>query len=123
MGREDMFAMGKLHPVDQPTPAPEIADHGFDQVSKQARADPRLSHRAFRVLACLEGYCFGDNRESWACNRTIGKTSGGIGINAVRLALRELEKYGYLEVIPDPSRMRGSRLKLLYRLKRPEQYE
>jgi hypothetical protein len=118
---DDLFA-GRLRPVAEPTTAPAPELHSFDQVSREARRDPRLSHRAFRVLATLEGYCFGDVRESWACNRTIGQASGGIGINAVRLALRELEKFGYLEVIPDASRMRGSRLKLLYQLKRPESY-
>ena len=99
---------------------PQAERHGFDRVSRQARADPRLSHKGFRVLAALEGYCFGDDRESWACNRTIGAACGGIGPNAVRLALRELAHLGYVESIPDLSRMRGSRLRILYRLKRAD---
>ena len=114
MGREQMFATGRLRPVDEPT-----EPHGFDQVSKTARKDARLSHRAFRVLATLESYCFREDRESWACNRTIGTSSGGIGPNAVRLALRELEKLGYIAIIPDISRMRGSRIQIRFHLVKP----
>lgn len=120
MSREAMFSFGPMRQVDEPTPDPVEARHGFDQVSRIARADPRLSHRAFRLLACLEGYCFGDDRESWVTNRTLGKQSGGIGPNAVRLGLRELEQAGYIRIDPDPSKMRGARIRLLYRLKRPE---
>jgi hypothetical protein len=118
MPREDMFAMGRLRPVDQPTAAP--VPHPFDQVSRLARADPRLSARGFRVYCTLEGYCFGDDRECWPSNRTIGKNSGGVGPEAVRRALRELEKLGYLEVIPDPRRYRGQRLRITHQLRKPE---
>jgi hypothetical protein len=118
MPREDMFAMGRLRPVDQPTAAPE--PHPFDQVSRLARADPRLSDRAFRVLCTLEGYCFGDDRECWPSNRTIGQKSGGVGPEAIRRAIRELEKIGYLEVIPDTRRFRGQRLRITHQLRKPE---
>jgi hypothetical protein len=130
MGREAMYLLGRLlgggpEPAsrvdaDAQAVTPLVERHGFDQVSRTARVDPRLSHRSFRVLATLESYCFGDARESWACNRTIGQASGGIGSNAVRLALRELEKLGYVRLIPDDRKMRGSRLEILYLLKRPD---
>jgi hypothetical protein len=117
MPRSEMFETGRLRQVEEATRAPE--PHGFDKVSREARCNCALSHRAFRVLATLEGYCFGDDRESWACNRTIGAKSGGIGPNAVRLALRELERHGYLEIVPDDRKFRGSRLRLLYTMRGP----
>jgi hypothetical protein len=123
MGREEMFA-GRWRPVDdEPTTEAIQPGEPFDRPPKRARTDTELSHRAFRVLACLEGYCFGEDRESWACNRSIGAASGGIGVNAVRLALRELERLGYILIIPDITRMRGSRIRLLYMLKQAERYD
>jgi len=120
MGREELYTWAGLRRVDEPTPDPETERHGFDQVSRIARADPRLSHRAFRILSCLEGYCFGDDRQSWASNRTIGKGCGGIGPNVVRLGLRELEQAGYIQIEPDRDKMRGQRISILYQLKQPD---
>ncbi len=111
---------GRLVRVEEPTPDPELLRHGFDQVSKVARCDPRLSHRSFRVLCSLEGFCFRDDRQSWVTNRTLGRISGGIGKDAARLALRELEKLGYIRLIEDETKMRGQRIEILYRLKQPE---
>ena len=121
MSREEMFAWGNLRPVLEETPDPETLRHGFVRGSMVALKDAELGHRSFRVLCALEGYCWGDDdRESWATNRTLGRRAGGIGPDAVRLALRELEQRGYVRIEPDPSKMRGSRIILLYQLKRPE---
>jgi hypothetical protein len=111
----------RLIQVDAPTPEPE--GHAFDQVSRVARADPRLTGSAYRILATIEGYCWGDRRDCWACNRTLGAQAGGIGPEQVRRCLRQLESAGYLKIEPDPSRKRGNRLILLYELKKPERYD
>ncbi len=84
-----------------------------------ARRDRRLGHRDFRVLCSIEGRCWGDQRDCWTSNRTLGEESGGIGPEAVRRAIRVLERLGYLRVEVDPSKVRGSRLILLYQLKGP----
>jgi hypothetical protein len=115
---------GPLRPVAVPTPAPQPPiREPFDQTPKRARQDSQLSDRAYRVLAGLEGYCFGDDRESWVTNKTLGRVCGGKGPNAVRQALRELEALGYLRIEPDPTKMRGQRIQLLYLLKRPADVE
>ena len=110
--------MGKLILVQGPSLDSE-PPHSFDQVSRIARADERLSDRAFRVLAAIEGYCWGDRRDCWVSNRTLGHESGGVGPNTVRRSIRELEKLGYLRTEPDKAKARGQRLILLYTLKRP----
>jgi hypothetical protein len=48
--------MGRLILVQGPSLDSE-PPHSFDQVSRIARADKRLSDRAFRVLATIESYC------------------------------------------------------------------
>ncbi len=110
--------MGRSILVRGPSPDP-APPHSFDQVSRIARADDRLSDRAFRVLAAIEGYCWGDRRDCWVSNRTLGKESGGVGPNTVRRSLRELERLGYLRIEPDKTKARGQRIVLLYTLKRP----
>jgi hypothetical protein len=110
--------MGRLILVQGPSLESE-SPHSFDQVSRIARADKRLSDRAYRVLATIEGYCWGDQRECWASNTTLGDQSGGVGPEAVRRAIRELETLGYLRIEPDKTKGRGHRLVLLYQLKRP----
>lgn len=117
MPRSDLFATGRLRQVD-PTRADATEPHGFTRASLPALQDPRLSHRNFRVLAALESYCWGRDRDSWPCNRTLGLRAGGIGPNAVRQALRELEALGYLESIPDIRKFRGSRLEIRYQFRR-----
>lgn len=107
-----MRAEGEQPPSREPS-------HAFDQVSRRARSDGQLSDRAYRVLATIEHYAWGDRRDCWASNRTIGEQSGGVGPEAVRRALRELEARGYLRCEPDPTKARGQRLILLYELKRP----
>lgn len=111
--------MGRLCFVGHEPTTAETSRHGFDRVSKEARADPRLSDRAYRVLATLEGYCWGEDRESWPSNRTLGLKSGGVGPEAIRRALRELERLGYVRIVPDPTKNRGQRIELLYQLRRP----
>ena len=108
--------MGRLQLVREQSPACEPA-HTFDRTSRVARADPKLSHRAYRVLAAIEGHCWGDRRDCWTSNTTLGLEAGGIGPEGVRRAIRELEKLGYLRIEPDPSKVRGHRLILLYELK------
>ncbi len=110
--------MGKLILVQGPSLDSE-PPHSFDQVSRIARADKRLSDRGYRVLATIEGYCWGDRRDCWVSNRTLGEESGGFSPNTVRVALRELERLGYLRTEPDQAKARGQRLILLYTLKRP----
>jgi hypothetical protein len=107
-----MFSVGSLRPVESPTPEP--GRHSFARASTIALADEKLGHRSFRVLLALECYCFGDDRESWATNRTIGKRAGGIGPEAVRQGLRQLEQLGYIRLIEDKTRWRGSRIEILY---------
>jgi hypothetical protein len=106
---------------------PELVDaqaepegHAFDQVSRVARADPRVTDRAYRVLATIVSYCWGISGTCFATNRTIGRQSGGVGPEAVRRAIRCLEKAGYLRVEEDNTRMRGQRIILLFKLRRPD---
>jgi hypothetical protein len=107
--------------IDPATIADAQADelgHRFDQVSRVARADPRVTDRAYRVLATIESYCWGESRSCFATNRTIGTQSGGVGPETVRRAIRCLEKAGYLRVEEDKTRMRGSRIVLLYKIRK-----
>jgi hypothetical protein len=120
MGMEQMFQMGGFRRVEATGTDPAEA-HGFVKASIIALKDEALSHRSFRVLISLESYCWGDDRESWPTNRTLGLRAGGIGPEAVRQALRELERRGYLQLVPDTTRWRGSRIVLLYLLKRAEE--
>ena len=108
--------MGRLQLVREQSPDSEPA-HAFDRTSRVARADPRLGHRAFRVLAAIEGHCWANRRESWTSNTTLGIEAGGIGPEGVRRAIRELERLGYLRIEPDPSKIRGHRVILLYQFK------
>jgi hypothetical protein len=110
--------MGKLILVQGPSLDSE-PPHSFDQVSRIARADKRLSDRGYRVLATIEGYCWGDRRDCWVSNRTLGEESGGVSARTTCRAIRELEQLGYLKTVPDLSKIRGHRLVLLYQLKRP----
>ena len=109
--------MGRLELVrgaQSPDPEPP---HNFDRASRVARSDKRLGHRAYRVLAAIEGHCWEGRRDCWTSNTTLGEEAGGIGPEAVRRAIRELEQLGYLRVEPDPTKARGQRLILLYQLK------
>jgi hypothetical protein len=121
----DPLQWAGLHQVVEPdpdaqaVPEPEPEEHTFDKVPRKARSDTKLSARSYRVLAAIEGHAWGESRECWACNRTLGHEAGGIGPEAVRRAIRQLEHLGYLRVEPDPSKMRGSKLCLLYQLRKP----
>ena len=110
--------MGRLILVRGPSLDSE-PPHSFDQVSRIARADKRLSDRGYRVLAAIEGYCWGDRRDCWVSNRTFGNESGAVRPRTIRRAIRELEQLGYLRTEPDQAKARGQRLILLYRFKRP----
>jgi hypothetical protein len=110
--------MGRLILVQGPSLDSE-PPHSFDQVSRIARADKRLSDRGYRVLATIEGYCWGDRRDCWVSNRTLGEQSGGVSAMTARRAIRELEQLGYLRIEEDKTKARGHRLVLLYQLKRP----
>ena len=110
--------MGRLQLVREPSPD-LVPPHGFDQVSRVARADDRLSAQGYRVLAAIESYCWGDSRDCWTSNRTLGKQSGGVSATTARRAIHELQKLGYLRIEEDKTKVRGQRLVLLYRLKRP----
>jgi len=112
MGR--LIYVGDTPSSDTPEP------HAFDQVSRVARADPKLSDRGFRLLAAIEGYCWGDSRECWPCNKTLGRQCGGVSDDTIRRGLVELVKLGYLKIIPDKTKMRGQRLVLNYVLRRPD---
>lgn len=100
-------------------PAPARPVHAFDRPPRAARLDPELSATAYRVLATIEAHCYGDRRECWPSNRTIGEQSGRISPETVRRALRELEARGYLAIRPDPTKARGQRLTPLYDLAGP----
>lgn len=110
--------MGKLILVRGPSPDPQ-PPHAFDQVTRVARADRRLSAQAYRVLATIESYCWGVSRECWTSNRTLGEQSGGVSTTTARRAIHELESLGYLRIEEDKTKARGQRLVLLYELKRP----
>jgi DNA-binding transcriptional ArsR family regulator len=103
---------------------PEVPDQepegeSFDQVPRKARADKQLSATGYRVLAAIEGGCFGSSRRCSLTNGKLGANAGGISHNTVRRALRELEELGYLRVELDKTRFRGQVLVLLYELKGP----
>jgi hypothetical protein len=113
--------MGRLELVREQIPdAPE--PHGFDQVSRVARADRNLSDRGFRLLSAIEGFCWGDDRECWPCNKTLGRHCGGVSADTIRRGLAELVRLGYIRIEPDKTKMRGQRLILNYVLKRPDPY-
>lgn len=99
--------------------APTRPIHSFDRPPRPARVDPRLSDRAYRVLVTLEAYCWGESRECWVSNRTLAEQSGGAHPDTIRRALRQLEALGYLTTTPDPSKVRGQRIQLLYDLAGP----
>lgn len=100
-------------------PAPTRPVHTFDRAPRTARSDRELSDRAYRVLATLEAYCWGDSRACWVSNRTIAEQSGGCHPDTIRRALRDLEARGYLRTEPDPTKVRGQRIHLLYDLAGP----
>jgi Helix-turn-helix domain len=119
-------ALGHTIRRDPPDELPDAqvdAGHRFDQVSRTARADRRLGDRAYRLLAAIESYCWGDRRDCWTCNRILGEQIGGSSPSTVRRAIRELVTAGYLRVEPDATKMRGQRLILLFELARSEPYE
>ena len=110
--------MGRLILVQGPSLDSE-PPHNFDQVSGSpgptsgSPTGPSGCSRRSRAIAGATAATAGFP------NRTLGDESGGVSPNTVRIAIRELERLGYLRTEPDKAKARGQRLVLLYTLKRP----
>lgn len=114
--------MGRLQLVRGPSPDPEPT-YTFARLPLAAWDDPRLSDRAFRVLFAIERHCWGDRRECWATNATLAGRSRRVSHDTIGRGLRELVDLGYIRVEPDPTKARGQRIVLLYRLKAKDPLE
>lgn len=67
------------------------ASDNFAQISNQALQDERLTYRARGILASLLS-----RPPGWTTSAERIAAAGGEGRDAVKVAMRELEKFGYL---------------------------